>query len=187
MTRTLSILFTILTLLLSQTLFAQKSYNKRYQNYSVKKERSVPLSQKKLYSKAQKWLKSTPGVQMVRFNESEFKIEGEGVFVYENDVVLENIFLSKDANLRTKGTVKFKIIFTLEEAKYSVEFIDFDHEAYYNRYGKISFGRLLMNEKVPLKKCFENTDWCNAVWKDMKNKSRKHVTGLWIDIQKAMK
>lgn len=165
---------------------AQKSYEKRHQKYSVNKDKSVPLSQKKIYNKAMKWLKNTNGVKLVRFNESEFKIEGEGLMKYENDVILENIFLSKDANLRTKGTISYKIIFTCEEGKYKVEFTDFTHEAFYNRYGKISIGELLMNENVPLKKCFENTKWCNAVWKDMKAKARRHVTEKWIDIQKTI-
>lgn len=154
--------------------------------YSIKKERAAPENQKKIYNKIQKWMKNTKGIQLVRFNQDEFKLEAEGVLLYENEVILENIFLSRDANLRTKGTIKFKITVECLDGKYKVDFTDFVHEAFYNRYGKISFGGLLMNDNVPLKKCYENTEWCNAVWKDMKDKSRKHVTGLWIDLQKAV-
>ncbi len=186
MSRKVLLFILSIVLLSSSGLLAQKSFEKRYQNFSVNKEKSIALTQKKIYNKAEKWLKSTDGVQLVRFNESEFILEGEGVMKYENDVILENVFLSKDANLRTNGTIKYKIIFTCLEGKYTVEFTDFVHEAYYNRYGKISFETLLMHDKVPLKKCYENTEWCNAVWQDMKDKSRRHTAGLWIEMQKSI-
>lgn len=186
MLRTVLIFFISIGLLCGGKLGAQKSYEKRYQNFSVNKEKSVGLNQKKIYNKAEKWIKTTEGVQMVRFNASEFILEAEGVMKYENDVILENVFLSKDANLRTNGTIKFKIIITCFDGKYTVEFTDFSHEAYYNRYGKISFETILMHDKVPLQKCYENTEWCNAVWQDMKDKSRRHTAGLWLNMQKSI-
>ena len=181
------LLFLISVAVLSAgTVSAQKSYEKRYQNFSVNKEKSVALAQKKIFVRCGKWVRDAPGITLLRFNEDEYIIEAEGVMKYENDVILENVFLSKDANLRTNGTIKFKIIITCYEGKYTVEYTDFFHEAYYNRYGKISFEELLMHDKVPLKKCFENTEWCNAVWQDMKDKARRHTAGLWIELQKSI-
>ncbi len=180
------LLFFPVLLLSTCWLSAQKSFEKRYQNFSVNKEKSVALAQKKIFVRAGKWVRDAPGVTLLRFNEDEYKIEAEGVMDYKNDVILENVFLSKDANLRTNGTIKFKILITCYEGKYTAEYTDFSHEAYYNRYGKISFETLLMNDKVPLQKCYENTEWCNAVWADMKDKARRHSAEIWIDLQKAI-
>jgi hypothetical protein len=176
-----------LAVLTAMQVSGQKGFEMRNQDYSVSKDKAVSASQRKLFAQAQKWLTRTENIKLVRFNATEGILEGEGLFRYENNVILENVFLSKDANLRTRGNIKYKIVIKCEEGRYSVEFTEFDHEAFYNRYGKISFERLLVNDRVPLNKCFEHTDWCNSVWQDMKEKSLRHVTGLWIEMQKTIK
>jgi hypothetical protein len=70
------------------------------------------------------------------------------------------------------------------EGKIRIEFTNFVHEAAYSRYGQISFGQILTNDKAPLGKCFEDTKWCNAVWNDMKAKIAKDCASLEADAVK---
>lgn len=144
-------------------------------------------TKEKMFKKIVKWINALDrDVKVIRFNEDQCMAEAEGVLSYVNTIVLENVFLSPNAALRTKGTITFSIKMMAEDGVITVEFTDFVHDAYANRYGKISFGKLLTNDKVPLDKCYENTQWCNAVWDDMKSKVRRHVMELWSVAEKKM-
>ena len=138
------------------------------------KEISVPGANKeKLFRKAKNWLSGEDDVNIDRWNENDYKLEATKTMPYENSLVLENIVLSPNAALRTKGKITYLIRITVLDGKVKIEFTNFVHEAFYNRYGQISFGMILTNEKPPLGKCFEDTKWCNAVWNDMKVKINK--------------
>jgi hypothetical protein len=149
------------------------------------KEIAAPgVSKEKLYRKAKSWLNSEDDVKLDRWNDNDFKMEATRTMIYENSLVLENIVLSPNAALRTKGKMNYVIKVTILEGKVRIEFTNFVHEAAYSRYGQISFGQILTNDKAPLGKCFEDTKWCNAVWNDMKSKIAKDCAILEADAQK---
>lgn len=180
--KTLLILF-LFSFGISSQIFAQRgmpfSIVKTFEKNGASKE--------KMFKKIVKWINALDrDVRVIRFNENECMAEAEGVLSYVNSIVIENIFLSPNAALRTKGTITFAIKMFAEDGRITVEFTNFTHEAYANRYGKISFGTILTNDKVPLDKCYENTQWCNAVWDDMKSKVRRHVAELWSVAEKKM-
>ncbi len=155
--------------------------------YSQVKEISVPgKSQEKLYKKAKSWLEGTDDVKITRWNDDSYMIEATRTMPYENSLVLENIVLSPNAALRTKGKMTYTIKIVIFEGKVKIECTNFTHEAAYNRYGQISFGQILTNEKAPLGKCFEDTKWCNAVWGDMKTKINADVKMLMENAQKKL-
>lgn len=143
------------------------------------KEIVVPGANKeKLFRKAKSWLNGEDEVVINKWNEIDYKLEATRKMQYENSLVLENIVLSPNAALRTKGVMTYLIKVTATDGKVRIEFTQFTHEAFYNRYGQISFGMILTNEKPPLGKCFEDTKWCNAVWNDMKAKINKDCLEL---------
>ena len=151
------------------------------------KEISVPgVSKEKLFKKAKSWLNSEDDTKIDKWNETEFKLEATRIIPYENSLVLENIVLSPNAALRTRGKITYVIKVTATDGKVKIEFVTFVHEAFYSRYGQISFGMMLTNDKPPLGKCFEDTKWCIAVWNDMKAKIAKDCTTLEQDAQKKI-
>mgnify|MGYP001806602678 CR=1 FL=1 len=154
---------------------AMGSFAQRGASFTISKEIVIKDADKeKAFKKGKNWIKGLDNVTISRWNDDQCVLEATSSLPYENDVVLEDVLLSPNAALRTKGVINFTIKLSSESGKCKVEFTDFNHEAAYNRYGKISFGLILTNEKVPLDKCFENTAWCNAVWEDMKTKIRRH-------------
>jgi len=155
--------------------------------FSIVKEIEVKDADKdKIYKKAKNWLKNEDGVTLTRWNDDQCLVEASSAIPYQNDVVLEDILLSPNAALRTKGVINYTIRVSAADGKCKIEFTDFNHEAAYNHYGKISFGQILANDKVPLGKCFENTAWCNAVWDDMKSKIRKTCLGQLDNAKKKL-
>jgi len=151
------------------------------------KEILVPgVSQEKLYKRAKSWLKGEDDVTLDRWNDDDFKMEGTRTMPYENSLVLENIVLSPNAALRTKGKMTYLIKIYAYDGKVKIEFTTFSHQAEYNRYGQISFGTILTNDKAPLGKCFEDTKWCNAVWNDMKVKIAKDCAILEANAKKKL-
>jgi len=151
------------------------------------KEISVPgESREKLFRRAKSWLNGEDDVKLERWTDVDFKLEATKTMQYENSLVLENIVLSPNAALRTKGKMTYLIKVTVFDGKVRIEFTNFVHEAFYNRYGQISFGMILANDKAPLGKCFEDTKWCNAVWNDMKVKIGKDCAILEADAQKKL-
>lgn len=182
-------LFTFLLFIVLPISVFSQTYSERHAPFAIVKEKQVDeTSQNKNFKKLMKFLEKYDNITILKYNESEFKIVAEGVTPYSNDVVLENVFLSKDANLRTKGTITFQIQAEIKkDGKIEVVFTDFVHEAFYSRYGEISFGMILSNEKVPLNKCYEHTLWCNAVWDEIKTKMRRHSAQIWLDIQQEFK
>jgi hypothetical protein len=141
-------------------------------------------SKEKLFRKAKSWLNGEDNVKLDRWNDIDFKLEATRTMDYENSLVLENIVLSPNAALRTKGKMTYLIKVSVFDGKIKIEFTNFTHEAAYNRYGQISLGTILTNDKAPLGKCFEDTKWCNAVWTDMKAKIAKDCAILEADAQK---
>jgi len=177
----------ILTILLFVTINSySQGYSERNAPLTVSKEKKIEgKSQKKIYKTILKFIDNRDDINIVKYNDSKFMIVAEGVMPYHNEVVLENVFLSKDANLRTKGVIKFTIDIAVKETgEVTFNYSKFRHEAFYSRYGEISFGEILTNEKVPLNKCFEHTQWCNEVWAEMKTKIRRQSAKVWLDLQK---
>lgn len=155
--------------------------------YTIIKTVDMPgMKKEKVYKTGVKWVNKLDDTKMLRYNESMYIYEAKSRLPYENDIVLEDIFLSPDAALRTKGWIYYTIRITAEDEKLTVEFTDFKHEAFISRYGKISFGLIMKSEKVPLGKCYENAEWCNAVWKDMKKKCVRHVTKVWMETKEKL-
>lgn len=177
-----------LTLILSLALNIS-AQDRRNNPLIIKKEQSLKgLKKDKIFTKAKKWLKKDDeNIKILRYSEERGVIEAQGIMGYVNNVKLENVFLSPDAALRTKGTIKFLIRVTCEDEKLIIEFTDFVHDAYESRYGKISFGTIVQNDKVPLGKCYEHTKWCNAVWDDMRSKVRQNSARIWLDAKDKIK
>ena len=165
--------------------------------FNVEAQRGLPLtrvkeilvpgvSKEKLYKKAKSWLNGEDDVKLDRWNDDALKLEATRTMHYENSLVLENIVLSPNAAKRTKGKMTYVIKISVSDGKVRIEFTTFNHEAEYNRYGQISFGTILTNDKAPLGKCFEDTKWCNAVWNDMKSKISKDCETLEAHAQKKI-
>jgi len=152
----------------------------------VKEINAPGVSKEKLYRRAKSWLNGEDDVKLDRWNDDDYKMEATRTMSYENSLVLENIVLSPNAALRTKGKMTYLIKVFVLEGKVRIEFTNFTHEAAYNRYGQISFGTILTNDKAPLGKCFEDTKWCNAVWNDMKTKIAKDCEMLEADAKKKI-
>lgn len=165
-----------------------QGYSERNTSLTITKEKKIDgKSQKKLYKVTMKFINSREDLKIIKYNDSKFMMVAEGYLPYQNEVVLENVFLSKDANLRTKGKIKFTLDIEIKETgEIKLYFSKFIHEAFLSRYGEISFGEILTNEKVPLNKCFEHTIWCNEVWTEMKTKIRRHSAKVWLDLQKEL-
>jgi len=182
-----SILYILLfTFIIS--VFHTKAQDTRNTPLVISKEETLKgMKKEKIFSKAKRWLKSDDeNIIILRFSEERGVIEAQSIMPYVNNVSIEDVFLSPDAALRTKGTIKFLIRVTCEDEKILVEFTDFVHEAYESRYGKISFGTIVKNDKVPLGKCFEHTTWCNAVWEDMRVKIRKQAAKMWLEAKEVL-
>ncbi|MBK8806622.1 MAG: DUF4468 domain-containing protein [Bacteroidales bacterium] len=172
----------ILFAILSLPMIAQVGKKNEKEPYIITKTVDMPgLSKDKVYKAGVRWLKKLEDTQLERFNEAEGIYEAKSRLLYENDVRLENILLSKDAALRTKGYIYYTVRITAKEGKLIIDFTNFDHDAFISRYGKISFGLIVKSEKVPLDTCFEHTLWCNAVWENMKSKILKHITAIWMN------
>lgn len=171
----------LLLIIYSSVFFGQVGKKTETEPFIITKTVSLPgMKKEKVFKTAEKWLKKLDEVQLDRFNEEKGVYEAKSRLPYENDVILENVFLSPDAALRTRGFIYFTIRTIAEDEKLTVEFTEFNHEAFISRYGKINFGLIMKCEKVPLNKCYENTLWCNAVWENMKQKIITHVTKLWM-------
>lgn len=177
------LIFTVVLFLLAMNVAVAQ----RGTPFFVTKELKVEgISKDKLYKKSKKFLEGLENVTLTRWNDDQKVVEASSSINYSNDVVLEDIFLSPNAALRTKGVINFVIRITSMDGLCRIEFVDFTHEAFYNRYGKISMGLILNNDKAPLDRCFENTAWCNAVWDDMKSKTRRHCLQLIEEAKKKI-
>jgi len=160
------ILFSMLVVFAYNNGFAQRGLPVSYT-----KEITVAGKDKdKLYKRAKSWLNSEDIVTITKWNDAEGKIEATATMPYKNDVVVEEIQISPNAALRTKGKITFAIKVTVTNNKVIIEFTNFVHQAEQSRFGQVSFGQVITNDKPPLGKCFEDAKWCNAVWLDMKAK-----------------
>lgn len=131
------------------------------------------ISKSKLFKFAEDWFaKEKPQLKLVRKNEEQYILEGKGYLLYYNHVSMEDVLLSPRAAERTNGTIVYFVRVSIQDSIVVAEFSEFTHDAYFNEYGKLSFGVLFDYETAPPGKCMENKQWCNMVWKEMKDKSR---------------
>lgn len=152
------------------------SANRKWEMYRIVD--TVPIkktSLKKVYKTALKWFEDEKATKLVRANPNQYILEGKGYFVYYNHIKMEDIFLSPRAAERMTGNVVFQIKISITDSLVVTEFFNFIHTAYYSPYGEISFGEITDYETTPPGKCMENKVWCNAVWSDLKEKSRAEV------------
>ena len=126
-------------------------------------------SKLRLYRNVEKWFEKEKGQKLIAKNWKERKFKGKGYFPYANYVQIPDIYLSSHAAEKTKGSIIFNIDVSIEDSIIVAKFSSFMHEARFTEYGTMSFGRLMAYEKVPSGKCMEVEEWCNAVWKDMKD------------------
>ncbi|HPH15802.1 MAG TPA: hypothetical protein PK029_01425 [Bacteroidales bacterium] len=129
----------------------------------------------RLYRLIEKWFETERGTRLVAKNRKELHFKGKGYFIYYNRVRIPDIFLSPHANERCKGSIAFTIDVKIQDSVIVSKFTQFIHEAVYSEYGSMSFGMLMIYDKVPPGFCMEVEDWCNAVWNDMKQKSEAEV------------
>jgi len=152
------------------------SANRKWEMYKIVD--TVPIKKtnlKKVYKTALKWFEDEKATKLVRANPNKFVLEGKGYFVYYNHIKMEDIFLSPRAAERMTGNIVFQIKVSITDSLVVTEFFNFVHTAYYSPYGEISFGEITDYETTPPGKCMENKVWCNAVWSDLKEKSRAEV------------
>ena len=126
-------------------------------------------SKLRLYRNIEKWFEKEKGQKLIAKNWKELKFKGKGYFPYANYVQIPDIYLSSHAAEKTKGSVIFNIDVSIQDSIIVTKFSNFMHEARFTEYGTMSFGRLMAYEKVPSGKCMEVEEWCNAVWKDLKD------------------
>lgn len=126
-------------------------------------------SKLRLYRNAEKWFEKEKGQKLIAKNWKERKLKGKGYFPYTNYIQIPDIYLSSHAAEKTKGSIIFNIDVEIQDSIIIVNFTNFIHEARFTEYGETSFGRLMDYEKVPSGKCMEVEEWCNAVWKNMKD------------------
>lgn len=126
-------------------------------------------SKLRLYRNAEKWFEKEKGQKLIAKNWKERKLKGKGYFPYTNYIQIPDIYLSSHAAEKTKGSIIFNIDVEIQDSIIIVNFTNFMHEARFTEYGETSFGRLMDYEKVPSGKCMEVEEWCNAVWKNMKD------------------
>lgn len=126
-------------------------------------------SKLRLYRNIEKWFEKEKGQKLIAKNWKELKFKGKGYFPYANYVQIPDIYLSSHAAEKTKGSIIFNIDVSIQDSIIVTKFSSFMHEARFTEYGTMSFGRLMAYEKVPSGKCMEVEEWCNAVWKDMKD------------------
>lgn len=126
-------------------------------------------SKLRLYRNIEKWFEKEKGQKLIAKNWKELKFKGKGYFPYANYVQIPDIYLSSHAAEKTKGSIIFNIDVSIQDSIIVTKFSSFTHEARFTEYGTMSFGRLMAYEKVPSGKCMEVEEWCNAVWKDMKD------------------
>ncbi len=117
----------------------------------------------------EKWFKVEKGQKLVAKSRKQLIFKGKGYFPYANYVNLPDVYLSSHAAEKTKGSIIFNIEVRIEDSIIVTRFSSFFHEALFSEYGSTSFGRLMNYDKVPSGKCMEVEEWCNAVWKDMKD------------------
>ncbi|HON51728.1 MAG TPA: hypothetical protein P5243_03140 [Bacteroidales bacterium] len=129
----------------------------------------------RLYKLIEKWFETERGTRLIAKNRKELHFKGKGYFIYYNRVKIPDIFLSPHANERCKGSIVFSIDVKIQDSIIVSKFTQFIHEAVYSEYGSMSFGMLMIYEKVPPGFCMEVEEWCNAVWNDMKVKSEAEV------------
>jgi len=167
----------ILTLFFFVFIFATESFaSEKWDQYRVVD--TVPLrnvKKKKVYKAVIKWFESEKATRIVRANPNNYTIEGKGFFIYYNHIKMEDIFLSPRIAERTNGNIVFKIKVNITDSIVITEFSNFSHEANYSPYGELSFGIITDYVSTPPGKCMENKLWCDAVWKDLKEKSRAEV------------
>ena len=126
-------------------------------------------SKLRLYRNIEKWFEKEKGQKLIAKNWKELKFKGKGYFPYANYVQIPDVYLSSHAAEKTKGSIIFNIDVSIQDSIIVTKFSGFTHEARFTEYGTMSFGRLMAYEKVPSGKCMEVEEWCNAVWKDMKD------------------
>ena len=126
-------------------------------------------SKLRLYRNIEKWFEKEKGQKLIAKNWKELKFKGKGYFPYANYVQIPDVYLSSHAAEKTKGSIIFNIDVSIQDSIIVTKFSSFMHEARFTEYGTMSFGRLMAYEKVPSGKCMEVEEWCNAVWKDMKD------------------
>lgn len=126
-------------------------------------------SKLRLYRNIEKWFEKEKGQKLIAKNWKELKFKGKGYFPYVNYVQIPDVYLSSHAAEKTKGSIIFNIDVSIQDSIIVAKFSSFMHEARFTEYGTMSFGRLMAYEKVPSGKCMEVEEWCNAVWKDMKD------------------
>ncbi len=126
-------------------------------------------SKLRLYRNAEKWFEKEKGQKLIAKNWKERKLKGKGYFPYTNYIQIPDIYLSSHAAEKTKGSIIFNIDVEIQDSIIIVNFTNFMHEARFTEYGETSFGRLMDYEKVPSGKCMEVEEWCDAVWKNMKD------------------
>ena len=126
-------------------------------------------SKLRLYRNAEKWFEKEKGQKLIAKNWKERKLKGKGYFPYTNYIQIPDIYLSSHAAEKTKGSIIFNIDVEIQDSIIIVNYTNFLHEARFTEYGETSFGRLMDYEKVPSGKCMEVEEWCNAVWKNMKD------------------
>lgn len=129
----------------------------------------------RLYRLIEKWFETERGTRLIAKNRKLLHFKGRGYFIYSNRVKIPDIFLSPHANARCKGSIVFTIDVKIQDSVIVSKFTQFIHEAVYSEYGSMSFGMLMIYDKVPPGFCMEVEDWCNAVWNDMKQKSEAEV------------
>lgn len=150
--------------------------SERWEKYTVTD--TIPLKnvkKKKVLKTVIKWFESEKATRIVKINPNNYIVEGKGFFIYYNHIKMEDIFLSPRIAERTNGNIVFKIKVSIADSVVITQFYEFRHEANYSPYGELSFGLITDYESTPPGRCMENKLWCDAVWKDMKEKSRAEV------------
>lgn len=147
------------------------SYNSKSQSFAVYD--TIPIrhgtSKMRLSRNIENWFEKEKGQKLVAKSRKQMIFQGKGYFPYANYVNLPEVYLSSHAAEKTKGSIVFNIEVRIEDSIIVTRFSNFYHEALFTEYGSNSFGRLMNYEKVPSGKCMEVEEWCNAVWKDMKD------------------
>lgn len=129
-----------------------------------------------LYKNAGKWFNSDPYIKIINSDKKTGVLNGRGFTVYENKVIVENVFVSRYAAEKTKGNIYFTIdIKVMNDSVYFIRFTNFKHKAYPLGYGETSLGFLTTYGSPPPWDCQEDEEWCTAVWNDMKRICREAI------------
>jgi len=145
-------------------------------NISATRESSVSVKGKdKLYRKAKKWFSiHSRDILIFENDEENGIIKGRGSFVFENEIVLENVLLPPRIAEKTAGKIYYTIVIKVTDSTYYYSFRDFNHKAL-NNFGDVSFGYIPKYFEDFLSVCTVNESWCKLVYNEILRQAKQQT------------